>query len=212
MHNKQEFRNLLLRTRSACATTATAVLAIVFVLTVVAIPAAQAQTFTVLHNFTGGQDGANPWAGLTMDKAGNLYGTTYGGGAGYGTVYELKHKGQGWVFGPLHSFAGGSDDGAYPWYGALVFGPDGSLYGTTLAGGGGSNCDGVGCGTVFNLKPSSIACKTTLCPWTENVLYRFDYYDGAYPSGELAFDQAGNLYGTTARRRRPTLRMVTCTS
>ncbi len=190
MHSKQPFRNLLCGT-IWCATTATAVLAIVFMLTIVAIPATQAQTFTVLHNFTGGQDGAFPYAGLTMDKAGHLYGTTNGGGAGYGTVYELKHIGQGWVLSPLHAFAGGSDDGAYPWFGALVFGTDGAVYGTALKGG---NDDW---GTVFSLKPSSTACESTLCPWTENVLYRFNFYDGAGPCGELAFDQAGNIYGTT---------------
>ena len=64
-------------------------------------PSAQAQTFNVLHNFTGGGDGASPGAGLTMDKGGNFYGTTESGGAGgpngYGTVFKLTHKGSGWA-------------------------------------------------------------------------------------------------------------------
>ncbi len=72
--------------------TATA-LAFVFILTVVAIPASQGQTFRVIHAFSGGQDGANPFAGLTMDSAGSLYGTTYNGGAGYGVAFELTHLG-----------------------------------------------------------------------------------------------------------------------
>ena len=71
---------------------ATAALAMALALTVVATPAAHAQTFTVLHNFTNGQDGANPEAGLTMDKAGNLYGTAFYGGLGPGTVFKLTTR------------------------------------------------------------------------------------------------------------------------
>src|SRR5450759_2695040 len=57
----------------------------------------QAQTFSVLHSFTGGQDGANPSAGLTMDGTGNLYGTTYDGGNGYGTAFKLRYSGSTWI-------------------------------------------------------------------------------------------------------------------
>ena len=100
-----------------------------------------------------------------MDKAGNLYGTTYEyGTAGYGTVYQMKHKGSGWTFNSLYSFAGGSD-GANP-VARVIFGPNGTLYGTTKYG-------GTGYGTVFNLRPSGAACRTALCLWTETVLYRF---------------------------------------
>jgi len=174
----------------------------VFALTVVTTRSAQAQTFTVIHNFTGGQDGANPQAGLTMDEAGNLYGTANGGGSltcnapnGCGTVYRLQHKGAGWIFNPLYSFIAGSD-GANP-LARVVFGSNGALYGTTDQGG--SSCFGLGCGTVFKLQPPSTACKTALCPWTETVLYRFiGGSDGAAPGlGDLTFDQAGNIYGTT---------------
>src|SRR5271165_2940807 len=91
---------------------------------------AQAQTFKVLHTFTGGVDGAWPYAGLTMDRAGNLYGTTQNGGkvgcgsgSGCGTVFKLSHKGSGWVFTPLYSFQAGSD-GAVP-TARVIFGPDG---------------------------------------------------------------------------------------
>ncbi len=70
---------------------ANAALTIAFLLTVVATQPAQAQTFNVIHTFTGGQDGGKPYAGLTIDRAGNLYGTAVGGGAGYGTVYKLTH-------------------------------------------------------------------------------------------------------------------------
>src|SRR5271166_4318041 len=139
-------------------------LSIVFVLTVVASQAAQAQTYKVIYNFTGGQDGALPYAGVTMDGGGNLYGTT-SAGTYYGTVYQLKHKGSGWVVNVLYTFQRGGSDGYTPFAG-VVFGPDGTLYGTTWAG-------GMNWGTVFNLRPSPTACKTALCPWQETVLYAF---------------------------------------
>src|SRR5271165_1096627 len=192
MANPRQHRNWILGNRLRAATAPLA-LAIVLVLTPVVTQSAQAQTFNVIHNFTGGQDGANPLAGLTIDRGGNLYGTAYRGGAGYGTVYKLAHKGSGWTFNPLYAFAGGSD-GAHP-YGRVIFGGNGTLYGTTSEGGN-SSCSG-GCGTVFNLKPPATACKSALCPWTEIVLYRFTGTDGAGPSGDLIFDQAGSLYGTT---------------
>jgi uncharacterized repeat protein (TIGR03803 family) len=81
----------------------------------------------------------------------------------------------------------------------MVFGPDGSLYGTTVVGGGGICTFGQGCGTVFRLRPSANFCRTALCPWTETVLYRFTGGDdGNWPQlGDLTFDAAGNIYGTT---------------
>ena len=114
---------------------------------------AQAQTFNVLYAFTGGMDGAYPSDGVTIDAVGNLYGTNYSGGAGYGTVYSLKHAGSGWIVFPLYSFSGGSD-GANPWT-RVNLGPDGSLYGSTFAGGttGCAFQGRNGCGVIFNLKP-----------------------------------------------------------
>ena len=175
-----------------------------FGLTVVATPAAQAQpTYKVLHNFTGGQDGGNPYSGVTMDKAGNLYGTTYDGGSGYGGVFKLKHSGSAWLFSPLYSFAGGND-GAGSNLAPLVFGPDGSLYGTTYQAADGGCGGGNGCGTVFKLQPAAAACKTALCPWTETVLYRFTGgSDGGNPVGPLVFDKTGNIYGTARQGATP---------
>ncbi len=171
---------------------ATAALAMALALTVVPTPAAHAQTFTVLHNFTDGQDGANPETGLTMDKAGNLYGTTIHGGLGVGTVFKLTHKGSGWAFSPLYSFPANESDGSGP-QARVIFGPNGTLYGT--AGGG-----NLGFGVVFNLRPPARACTTALCPWTETVLHPFtrNPVDGESPgSGDVVFDPDGNLYGTT---------------
>jgi uncharacterized repeat protein (TIGR03803 family) len=163
--------------------------------TIVFTQSAQAQMFTVLHNFTGGQDGANPIAGLTMDRAGNFYGTTtYGGNSGYGTVYKLIRKGSAWTFNPLYSFTGGAD-GRFP-SGRVTIGSDGSLYGLTERGGENGCVQAGGCGVVFNLRPPARACKTTLCPWMETVLYRFSgNSDGWSPLGDLIFDETGNLYG-----------------
>ncbi len=178
-------------------------IAAAFLILLVMTVAAQAQTYSIIHNFTGGEDGAGP-GGLILDAAGNLYGATAGGGLSSqncadtcGVVFKLKSAGQGWVLTPLYQFQGGSD-GASPV--GVALGPDGTLYGTTELGG--MTCPSetqYGCGTVFNLRPSPTACKSALCPWTETVLYRFagGSNDGAIPVGQLAFDQSNNLYGAT---------------
>ncbi len=174
------------------------------VLGMIGAPAACAQTYTVLHAFTGGADGGAPYGGLTMDAAGNLYGTTFGAfqrcGNQCGTVFKMKNTGQGWVLTPLYKFTGGVD-GANP-YAGVVFGPDGALYGTTEFGGVSCRSDDFnesGCGNVFRLAPPPKTCYSTHCPWGETLLYSFtgDFTDGAFPTGQVAFDQAGNIYGTT---------------
>jgi uncharacterized repeat protein (TIGR03803 family) len=175
-----------LRARKA---TLVALAVLVVVLTVVP---ARAQTLTVLHNFTGGQDGGQLIAGVTMDAAGNLYGTTTSGGTnGSGVVYKLAHSGSGWILRPLYSFQGGHD-GSEP-VGGVTIGRDGNLYGTTVGGGQHSS------GTVYKLSPPASVCKAFLCPWTETLLYQFTGgADGGTPDAALIFDSAGNLYGTTS--------------
>jgi uncharacterized repeat protein (TIGR03803 family) len=154
-----------------------------------------AQTFTTLHSFTVGADGAYPVAGLTVDQVGNLYGTTCGGGAGFGSAFKLKRLADGWTFNPLYSFAG-MTDGNCPLAG-VVIGANGSLYGTTYQGGNG--CNGVGCGTIYNLRPPPRTSSRVFGDWRETVLYRFvGSNDGSDPGyGGLVFDQTGSLYGTT---------------
>ena len=143
---------------------------------------------TVLYRFTGGDDGNDPWAGVTLDRAGNLYGTAHQGGANnWGVAYELLPSGSGWTQATIHAFAGGSD-GANP-TSPLAFDPIGNLYGTTPGGGGGGNCYGGGCGTVFELLPVGEG-------WSENILYRFAGSDFNIPYGGVVLDPAGNLYGT----------------
>ena len=94
-----------------------------FVLALLVIASAtqvQAQTYTVLHSFTHGMDGATPYAGLTLDGAGNLYGTTPEGAiqsghcypGGCGAVFRLKHTSSGWIFTPLYLFTGKADSGS----------------------------------------------------------------------------------------------------
>ena len=151
----------------------------------------QAQTFHVLHSFSGGIDGAAPYAGLAIDRAGNLYGTTSAWVVGSGTVFKLSKRNGAWIFSSLYVFSGGAD-GRNP-NTRVVFGPDGALYGTTLQG-------GQSWGTVFKLQPPASVCRTVSCPWTEIVLYSFGLGgspDGLYPNGEITFDQVGNLYGVT---------------
>jgi len=166
---------------------------------------AQAQasrSFKVIHNFTGGKDGGYPYAGLVIDRAGNLYGTANLGGdlaaqcppvnQGCGTLFELVRSKAGYSFRVLYAFRGGSD-GQGP-YGRVSIGPGGKLYGTTV-GGGNQACPG-GCGTVFRVSPPENCIGR--CPSDESVLYRFrGGNDAYYPTGDLAFDPMGNIYGTT---------------
>lgn len=171
------------------------VLALGFAVASIGLQSVHAQTFTVLHNFTGGVDGNTPDTG-TVDAAGNFYGTTQSGGAAqHGTAFKLARSSGSWVLSTLYNFAGGND-GAAPRTG-LTFGPDGSLYGATVDGGS-QNCD-QGCGTVYKLQPPVTFCRSILCYWNETVLYRFvaGGSDGAYPSSGVTFDSTGNLYGTT---------------
>ena len=136
---------------------------------------------TVLYSFLGGY-GENPYdAGLIRDERGNLYGTTFSGGAfDKGAIFKLNTKGNETV---LHSFTGTRKDGQYP-EASLILDTAGNLYGTTSEGGG-TGCGGTGCGTVFKLDTGG----------RETVLYSFKgKADGSYPGGVIR-DNAGNFYG-----------------
>jgi len=147
-------------------------------------------TQTVLYSFLGSSnsDGSNPFAGLIMDASGNLYGTTYTGGASsQGTVFELAKSGSTWKETVLHTFDNiGGDDGSYP-YGKLVSDAAGNLYGTTLQGG------KFGGGIVFELKKSG-------SKYLYHVLHSFatSASNSYYPYDGLVIDKTnGYLYGTT---------------
>jgi uncharacterized repeat protein (TIGR03803 family) len=152
-------------------------------------------TEKVLYSFTGGSNGNNPSSGLTADSTGNLYGTTfYGGASNYGAVFKLAPGGTETV---LYSFKGGTSDGANPWSGSLIADSSGNLYGTTQYGGAFAPTIGASTGTVFQLSPPATAGGA----WTERVLYNFcslpSCSDGAVPYSGLIADSSGNLYGTT---------------
>ena len=126
-----------------------------------------------------------PRNGLIADSAGNLYGTTSGGGASYkGVVFKLAPDGTETV---LHSFPGFPSDGNSP-YAGLIADSAGNLYGTTLSRDSVSHA-----GVVFKLAPNGTA------GWTETVLHSFTGFptDGALPYAGLIADSAGNLYGAT---------------
>jgi len=169
-----------------------------------AAPGLRAQTYTVIHNFSGGRDGATPMAGLTMDRGGNLYGAANFGGnlggdcgaTGCGVVYRLANHNSSWILTPLYSFLGGND-GMNPQVANILIGPDGALYSSTYYGGGSCSDSDRGCGTVFELQPSANACHSAICPWMETILHSFDGDDGQGPVGALVIDQQGNLYGAT---------------
>lgn len=152
-----------------------------------------AAKFKVIHTFQASTDGVVPEGALILDAKGNLYGTTVGGGLyGGGTVFELSPNSDGsWTETILYNFKY-QGDGGLP-NAALVFDAQGNLYGTTQQGGiFNSACSGTGCGVVFELTPGSGG-------WTETVLYSFTGLpDGAFPSGPVVLDAAGNLYGTTS--------------
>jgi len=141
-------------------------------------------TKKVLYKFTGASDGGWPNGGMIFDGTGNLYGTgAAGGDVGDGVVFELvSGPNNTWTEQVLHSFSG--TDGSLPSAG-LIFDSAGNLYGTTAFGGASQ-------GTVFELTPGPGG-------WTEKILHSFTEAEGLNPSGTLAFDSSGNLYGTTFR-------------
>jgi uncharacterized repeat protein (TIGR03803 family) len=141
-------------------------------------------TEKVLHSFGNPMDGAYLEAGVILDAAGNIYGTTYGGGAhSEGTVFEITRDGTGWTEKILYSFNSGTPDGQLP-QGGVIFDSAGNLYGTTTQG-------GMGWGTIFELTPGARGI------WTEQILHSFSGTDGAVPLAGLTIDADGSLYGTT---------------
>jgi uncharacterized repeat protein (TIGR03803 family) len=175
---------------SVSSITLASILAIILLLALLPT-AAHSQTYSVIYTFMNGSDGAFPAAGLTL-RGGVLYGTASASmhNTGNGTVFQLMRVGSDWVLSPLSSFP---TDGYNPRT-RVQFGPDGHLYGNTLQGGSQDS------GIVFGLVPPLSICKTANCMWTETVPHQFlGPPDGSEPEGgDMAFDQQGNIYGTTS--------------
>jgi uncharacterized repeat protein (TIGR03803 family) len=168
------------------------VLAAILAAAIMSVPAAHAQTYQALYNFP--LDTGAGGSGLVIDPAGNLYGVI--GEGLFGSLFKFSHSGSGWMFSIIYRFQG-SPDAASPV--GLSIAPDGSLYGETFYGGTGPCEQGSGCGTVFRVRPPVTFCRTARCYWDESVLYSFQGYpqDLQHPfASNVAFDQAGNLYGT----------------
>lgn len=148
---------------------------------------------TILHSFHGG-DGDRPRGGLVMDKAGNLYGTTYGGGFWtYSNVFKVIPKGENSPFTVLYSFCAETDctDGAVPDAGVLID-SFGNVLGTTLYGGGNDyDIQRVGGGTVFRIESGSHTSIHNFCSDGQ-----WQCLDGYYPEG-LVMGQGGTIYGVT---------------
>lgn len=162
--------------------------ALLLCLSVCITPSAQAQTYTVLHAFRA-TDGALPYATPTMDKGRNVYGTTYNYVKGYnwGTVWRVAFHGSGWTFSELLAFPGGY--ASYP-FGGVTFGPDGALYGGTEG--------SFGKGVIYRVAPPPTFCGSVSCSWSYTELYQYaGSGDGVYMEGDLVFDAAGNIYGTS---------------
>ena len=143
-------------------------------------------TQSVLYNFTGGNDGAGPGAGLTFDQNGSLYGMTpIGGEFGLGVIYQLTPQPNGeWTQSVIHTFTGGTDGGTGS-AGRLLL-HSGSLYGVATVGGLHAK------GTAFRLSRSPEG------KWRLKTLYAFQGQpDAGFPYGALIRDAAGNFYGTT---------------
>jgi uncharacterized repeat protein (TIGR03803 family) len=176
--------------------------------TVNAAPPAHGQAFSTLYSFTAsGGDGAGPYAGLVLDGAGNLFGTTFGGGSGGGgAIFEITCTNYSASTGScerynstdtlLYDFTWSEGDGAAPYAGLFLDGV-GNLFGTTVWGG------ARGYGTVFELACTNYNSSTQSCATyssTDAVLYSFtgSAGDGAMPQAGLIMDGTGNLFGTTA--------------
>jgi len=145
-------------------------------------PAGGQWTFTVIHVFTDGADGGGPIGNLLLDRAGNLYGVTDGGGsANHGVAYEFTNGPSGWSETVLHNFGEGNQDGTDPY--GLAFDANGNLFGFTSEGGSSEE------GTIYEL-------LATNGGFTYSIVYNFQPTPGGVPYSVPIFDNAGNLYGT----------------
>jgi uncharacterized repeat protein (TIGR03803 family) len=140
---------------------------------------------TILHSFSNNGDGYYPNAGVSFDKSGNLYGTTWsGGGYGYGIVYKLDADKKGWHEVPLFAFDGQNNNSGPEGY--LTITSSGRIFGTLR---GYSDCYNNQCGSVFELSRSH-------GQWVESIVYSFDETHGANPNPGLMMGKDETFYGS----------------
>ncbi len=145
-------------------------------------PTGSGWTETVIHNFAGGADGANPFAGVIFDSAGNLYGVTYFGQ----TVFKMTKSGTNWTLQTLHSFSDNTTMGSGPWP-TVTLDADGNIYGTAQFGGPNNG------GTAFELRPEHDG------NWAYEVIHSFPSTptDGVSPSFTPLSSRGDNPYDST---------------
>ncbi len=164
-------------------TTRMVLLSMAVMLPVVSLPMA-AQTFEAIYNFSDGNDSGFPQNGVTIDSAGNLWGTTAQ------TVFQISHRGFSTIYRFPNDPSGPQD---------VLLDPSGRIWSSTYYGGD-LNCDSFGCGTLFNLRPHPAVSPNTNQYWNEVTVHIFHgsvQGDGSVPNPGLIMDGAGNIFGTT---------------
>jgi uncharacterized repeat protein (TIGR03803 family) len=142
-----------------------------------------AQTYDVIHNFSGGSDSGYPEYGVTLDALGNVWGTTAS------TVFEISSRG----FSTVYTFI------SYPFPEEVLVDSAGTVWGSNLNRGD-RRCDPAGCGTLFNLRPSPSISPNATGLWNETTLHTFTgQAEGRFPNPGMVMDSAGNLFGTTSK-------------
>ena len=165
-----------------------AIAAVAFALVVAQF--ASAQTYQVLHNFTGNGDGGLPPYTLAQDSAGHLFGTAnMGGQNGAGIVFKFTHTNSNWVLSPLYNF---SDQDGQPGWG-VTLAPDGTIYTVAMY----ASVLGGPCGTALHLRPSPTPPRSVFNTWNGTALRTYVKSEEGCPTGNLLLDSAGHLFGVT---------------
>ncbi len=151
---------------------------------------ASAQAFQVIHNFTGGTDGAAPPDTLAQDVGGHFYGTTsLGGQNGDGIVFKFVHVNSGWILTPIYNFT--AQSGVPGW--GVTIAANGTLYTNASY----ASVLGGACGTVLLLRPPATAPRSVYTMWNETAMWTYVGSQEGCPTGNLTLDAAGNVYGVT---------------
>jgi uncharacterized repeat protein (TIGR03803 family) len=151
---------------------------------------ASAQTFQVIHDFTGALDGGSPPYTLAQDSFGRFYGTaTAGGQNNAGIVFRFQRMNSNWVLTPIYAFNG--QEGQPGW--GVTLAPDGTIYTAATY----ASVFGGPCGTAIHIHPASTAPRAVPFYWNETALRTYVKSQEGCPTGNFLLDSSGNLYGVT---------------